>query len=135
MNKKVHLSINAVDMKKSLEFYTALFGVEPAKSKETYIKFDLEEPALNFTINKTDSVQGNRLNHLGLQVRASRDVTLEKSRLEKLGLDTRLEEGTDCCYAIQDKVWVKDPDGNAWEVFVVLAGGKSRSGKDSKCCV
>jgi len=27
---------------------------------------------------------------------------------------------TNCCYATQDKAWVRDPDGNEWEVFVVL---------------
>jgi len=27
---------------------------------------------------------------------------------------------TNCCYALQDKTWVHDPDGNEWEVFVVL---------------
>ena len=27
---------------------------------------------------------------------------------------------TTCCYAVQDKAWVNDPDGNEWEVFVVL---------------
>ncbi|HEX8072026.1 MAG TPA: hypothetical protein VF546_18905 [Pyrinomonadaceae bacterium] len=25
-----------------------------------------------------------------------------------------------CCYALQDKTWVRDPDGNEWEAFVVL---------------
>ncbi len=33
---------------------------------------------------------------------------------------TRDEMQTNCCYATQDKTWVKDPDGNEWEVFVVL---------------
>ncbi|MBW4677403.1 MAG: hypothetical protein KME52_26415 [Desmonostoc geniculatum HA4340-LM1] len=32
------------------------------------------------------------------------------------------EDNTDCCYALQDKVWVTDPDGNRWEVFVVKVG-------------
>ena len=37
--------------------------------------------------------------------------------------------GTDCCYARQDKAWVRDPDGNEWEVFVV---SKTTSLKDNR---
>lgn len=35
------------------------------------------------------------------------------------GLETREEMGIVCGYALQDKSWVTDPDGNQWEVFVV----------------
>jgi hypothetical protein len=39
---------------------------------------------------------------------------------------------TNCCYAIQDKTWVRDPDGNRWEVFVVLEDNLPET---SKVCV
>ena len=134
MSKKVHVALNTQDITKSVEFYKALFGVEPTKLKESYAKFDLEEPAVNFTLNQVKEVEGNHISHLGIQVKASKEIFKEKDRLEKLGLQTLLEEKTDCCYALQDKVWVKDPDGNAWEVFVVLADGEQRTSKGSSCC-
>ena len=80
----------------------------------------MTKPPLNLTLNETTQVTGNSLNHLGIEVRLSSDVRDQADRLKQLGLDTLLEETTTCCYAIQDKVWVKDPDGNAWETFVVL---------------
>ena len=134
MSKKIHLAINTVSIEKSVEFYKALFGVEPTKLKESYAKFDLEEPAVNFTLNQVEAVEGNRVSHMGIQVMASKEIYKEKDRLEKLGLETLLEEKTDCCYALQDKVWVKDPDGNAWEVFVVLRDGEKRKSESSSCC-
>jgi len=38
---------------------------------------------------------------------------------------------TSCCYALQDKAWVRDPDGNEWEVFTVLANVEQ---SDNSCC-
>lgn len=43
-----------------------------------------------------------------------------RERWRQAGLVTRDEMQTDCCYALQDKAWVQDPDGNEWEVFAVL---------------
>ena len=40
-----------------------------------------------------------------------------KTRLEKEGFFAREEMDTTCCYAVQDKFWVTDPDGNEWEFF------------------
>jgi hypothetical protein len=41
---------------------------------------------------------------------------------------------TNCCYAIQDKTWVTDPDGNEWEVFVVLEDNLSETDQSISCC-
>ena len=133
-NKKIHLALNTADLSRSVKFYEALFGVKPTKLKEKYAKFDLIEPAVNFTLNQVERVEGNHISHLGIQVKTSKEVFSEKSRLETLGLKTLLEEDVDCCYALQDKVWVKDPDGNAWEIFVVLQEGENRKSENSTCC-
>lgn len=135
MSKKMHLALNVTNIKKSIEFYQALFQVEPVKSKEGYAKFDLNSPALNFTLNEVKEVTGNSIGHLGIQVYAGEDILKEKKRLEILGLQTMLEEQTNCCYALQDKVWVQDPDGNAWEVFVVLKDSEVMRSEKSECCV
>ncbi|HEY8074614.1 MAG TPA: VOC family protein, partial [Labilithrix sp.] len=74
--------------------------------------------------------------HFGIQVASSEDVAAAWARFKGAGLSTRTEENTSCCYALQDKVWVKDPDGNEWEVFVVK-GDTDRMSDDPKatsCC-
>src|SRR6185295_7503907 len=56
----------------------------------------------------------------GIQVASTDDVLTIRNRWADSGLITRDEMQTNCCYATQDKTWVRDPDGNEWEVFVVL---------------
>jgi hypothetical protein len=98
-----------------------MFGVEPSKVRIGYAKFDLEFPSLNLTLNEAgQNVSQGRLSHLGIQVGSTEDVLKVKQYWEELGLTARDEMNVSCCYAIQDKTWVKDPDGNEWEVFVVL---------------
>lgn len=116
---KPHLAINVKNLDQSIQFYTNLFGVEPVKVKPKYAKFDLEKPALNFTINEGGEVTGG-LNHLGIQVVSTQNVLEAKERLHKAGLATFDEMNTNCCYARQDKIWITSPDGHRWEVFTVL---------------
>ena len=54
------------------------------------------------------------------RVSSTEDVLAVRQRWIQEGLITRDEMSTVCCYALQDKTWVRDPDGNEWEVFVVL---------------
>lgn len=117
---KLHLALNTARFEDSVRFYEALFGMPPTRLKDGYAKFDVANPALNLTLNRVREVTGNRVSHLGIQVPLASAVMEEKRRLEVLGLSTRLERGAECCYSVQDKVWVNDPDGNAWEVFAVL---------------
>ncbi|GAF24655.1 lactoylglutathione lyase [Bacillus sp. JCM 19047] len=81
------------------------------------MKFLTTEPNLNLTLTQVDEVQGNIINHLGVQVNSKEEVLMHKERLEKEGFFAREEMNTNCCYAIQDKFWVTDPDGNEWEYF------------------
>lgn len=117
---KVHLALNVNDVDASVGFYKAMFGVEPVKHKPGYAKFDILEPALNLTLNYVGPVkEQGALNHLGVQVPSTEAVLSAKERLTRAGLATFDEMGTDCCYALQDKIWITDPDGYRWEVFVV----------------
>ncbi len=116
---KTHVALNTEKMEESIRFYQAFFGREPVKVKPGYAKFELSEPGLNFTLNQGKVVDQGALNHLGIQVETSEEVRQAAKRLESAGLATWEEEGTDCCYALQDKVWVKDPNGYGWEIFVV----------------
>ena len=120
---KTHLALNTAHFDQSVAFYRAFFGAEPVKHKPGYAKFDLEEPPLNLTLNHTErQVVAGALNHLGVQVADTETVVAAARRLKEEGLATFEEHDTDCCYALQDKVWVQDPDGNRWEVFVVKVG-------------
>lgn len=120
---KTHVALNVTDIEKSVEFYRAMFGVAPVKHKPDYAKFDLTNPALNLTLTSASSLNlGGTLSHLGVQVESPLDVQAATKRLNEAGLTTFVESDTDCCYALQDKVWVTDPDGNRWEIFVVKVG-------------
>lgn len=120
---KVHVALNVNDFDRSVQFYRAMFGLEPVKLKRGYAKFDVSEPALNLTLNYTGPVKEiGALNHLGVQVNSTEAVLQAKERLHNSGLATFDEMGTDCCYALQDKIWVTDPNGYRWEIFVVKIG-------------
>lgn len=117
---RAHLSINVRNLKKTVEFYSKVFGVKPQKKSETYAKFDLKEPSLNFSMHEvTDGRIASRVNHLGIEVMNVKEVTKWQKKLTKFKIKTLVEEGTDCCFALQDKFWFQDPDGNSWEVFFV----------------
>ena len=117
---KAHLALNVRNVEQSIQFYRKLFGIEPSKVRTGYAKFDVHNPPLNFTLNEGPVKTRGALSHLGIQVLSTADVLATRQRWNDAGLPTRDEMQTDCCYATQDKTWVRDPDGNEWEVFVVL---------------
>ncbi|CAN5323818.1 ArsI/CadI family heavy metal resistance metalloenzyme [soil metagenome] len=131
---KTHLSINVSNVEKSIEFYKNLFGIEPMKVRLDYAKFDIANPPLNFTINQRSFNEGGSLSHLGLQVESTEEVLEMGKRWQERGLITLDEMKTDCCYALQDKTWVQDPDGNRWEVFTVLENTEPQENAASSCC-
>lgn len=134
---KPHLSLNVSDIEASVAFYEKAFGIQATKRRPGYAKFDLASPALNLTMQEVPP-SGINASHFGIQVSSTEDVEAAVAAFEAAGLKTLKEEKTSCCYAVQDKVWVEDPDGNAWEVFVVLGeadqmGGSVRS-EGGACC-
>ena len=151
---KPHISLNVKNVGESVDFYKKLFGVEPMKfikgnttthsivreqAGETsekprtgYAKFDVENPPLNFVLNEVPFSAGGTLSHLGIQVATTDDVLKTRERWIESGVLTVDEMKVDCCYALQDKTWARDPDGNEWEVFVVLENRES-TGEDCSC--
>lgn len=118
---RVHVSINTSNVERSLPFYRTLFGQEPTKVRPGYAKFEVAEPPVNFTLNENSNFQqGGTISHFGIQVKSTNEVLAAKERFIESGLTTFSEDEVTCCYAVQDKVWVTDADGNNWEVFVVL---------------
>lgn len=130
--KYVHIGINVTNLEASIAFYSKVFGVSPIKVEPTYSKFLLEQPGLNFTLNVKDEVNGNQVNHFGFQVETQEEIDHHKQRLEQEGFFAREERDTTCCYALQDKFWITDPDGNEWEFFYTKA---DRGVQSEGCCV
>lgn len=117
---KTHVALRVTDLDRSIAFYRAMFDAQPVKHKPDYAKFDLENPGLNLTLNVGDAIDRHgSLSHLGVQVDSTQAVRDAIARFKTAGLATFEEQDTDCCYALQDKVWVTDPDGNRWEIFVL----------------
>lgn len=131
---KTHISLNVSNVTESVEFYKKMLGVEPFKLKADYAKFDVANPPLNLTMNQINFEKGGSLSHLGLQVESTEEVLEMGKRWQENGLITLEEMKTDCCYALQDKTWVQDPDGNRWEVFVVLESNENKDIVASACC-
>lgn len=117
---KAHLSLKVRSVGQSVEFYRQMLGIEPSKVRTGYAKFDVHNPPLNLALNEAPITTGGALSHLGIQVASTDDVLATRQRWNDAGLLTRDEMQTNCCYAVQNKTWVRDPDGNQWEVFVVL---------------
>jgi catechol 2,3-dioxygenase-like lactoylglutathione lyase family enzyme len=133
---KAHISINVSNLDRSIAFYRKLLGIEPLKVRRGYAKFDVANPPLNLAMN--ESAPGgeggvSRLSHLGIQVDSTEAVLAMRTRWAEAGLAPRDEMQTTCCYAVQDKTWVSDPDGNEWEVFVVLEDGLPET-RSTACC-
>ncbi len=117
---RVQLALNVDDLDAAVEFYRALFNVEPAKRKPGYANFAVVEPPLKLVLIENPG-KGGSINHLGVEVESSEQVHGEIGRLTERGLFTEEEINTTCCFATQDKVWVTGPNSERWEVYTVLA--------------
>jgi catechol 2,3-dioxygenase-like lactoylglutathione lyase family enzyme len=131
---KTHISLNVSNVSESVEFYKKMLGVEPLKLRADYAKFDVQNPPLNLTMNQIAVEKGGSLSHLGLQVESTEEVLDMAKRWQENGLVTLDEMRTDCCYSLQDKTWVSDPDGNRWEVFTIIENTEGKDIAASACC-
>ena len=132
---KAHVAINVKNVPASIDFYRRLFGIEPSKVRTGYAKFDVANPPLNFTLNQCPESVSGALSHLGIQMKSTTDVLAVRRKWEEKGLLPRDEMQTECCYGLQDKAWVRDPDGNEWEVFAVLQDNlPEKPAIEKSCC-
>jgi catechol 2,3-dioxygenase-like lactoylglutathione lyase family enzyme len=128
---KAHVALNVKNVERSTEFYRKMLGLEPSKVRRGYAKFDVMNPPLNLTLNEVPFGERGALSHMGIQVASTGDVLAMREQWGEAGLVTLDEMQTNCCYALQDKTWVHDPDGNEWEVFVVLEDNLAET---TTCC-
>ncbi|AVT32457.1 glyoxalase/bleomycin resistance/dioxygenase family protein [Plantactinospora sp. BC1] len=137
---RVQLALRVSDLEGSVAFYSKLFGVEPAKRRPGYANFAIEQPPLKLVLLEGAPDQPTVMDHLGVEVFDGAEVAAATERLTQSGLITLTENDTSCCYAVQDKVWVRGPGNEPWEVYVVKGDsdqyGKSadaQPGADGNC--
>lgn len=132
---RVQLALRVADLEGSIAFYAKLFGVEPAKRRPGYANFAIEEPPLKLVLLEGEAGQPTVMDHLGVEVFSTDEVEAATKRLTDAGLITVTEDNTACCYAVQDKVWVRGPGDEPWEVYVVKADADNLTrATDSTCC-
>lgn len=117
--RKFHVSLNVRDLDHSVVFYRVLFNRAPARYYPDYAKFELEDPPLVLSLNPSATVGGGALNHAGLRVASSEELVEIQRRVEEAGFTTIREDGVACCYALQTKFWIPDPDQTMWEVYTL----------------
>ncbi|MFG1661362.1 ArsI/CadI family heavy metal resistance metalloenzyme [Micromonospora chersina] len=132
---RVQLALRVSDLEGSVAFYSKLFGVEPAKRRPGYANFAVENPPLKLVLLEGEADQPTVMDHLGVEVFSTDEVNAATRRLTDSGLITLEENDTECCYALQDKVWVRGPGNEPWEVYTVKAdSGQREKATGSACC-
>jgi catechol 2,3-dioxygenase-like lactoylglutathione lyase family enzyme len=125
---RVQLALNVDDIDQAIAFYSKLFATEPAKVRPGYANFAVAEPPLKLVLIENPG-HGGTLNHLGVEVASTDEVSAAQARLRGEGLATATEDQVSCCFAVQDKVWVDDPNGAPWEIYTVLADADTPAGQ------
>lgn len=121
MPSAIHVSLNVSDLAKSVEFYRGLFG-EPRKHKTDYAKFVSPDPEIHLALQPglPAGAAHGALAHLGIRVDSLDQVRRWRIDLKTRGIVSEEEKREACCYAVQEKFWLADPDGNRWEIYTVL---------------
>lgn len=135
---RTHISLYVKSIDETVNFYTKFFNAPAAKVQDDYAKFELDEPALTISFVKKEEASSIGAGHFGIQVKTKEELN-EKLNLARGNKLVETEElDTACCYAIQDKFWVKDPDGYEWEVYQFITDSDKMSDKSEAkaeaCC-
>ncbi len=136
---RVQLALNVADLDASIEFYTKLFQTPPAKIRDGYANFAIADPPLKLVLF-TGMGEPGSLNHIGVEVETTDEVSAVIARTQAIGMDQDVQENTTCCFAVQDKTWIKGPE-NDWEFYTVLGdaavmacGVETEPAATSQCC-
>jgi catechol 2,3-dioxygenase-like lactoylglutathione lyase family enzyme len=132
---RIQLALNVSDLDKAIEFYSKFFKSEPAKVRAGYANFAIEEPPLKLVLIANEGTPGS-INHLGVEVFTTEEVTEATKYLTEVGMKTRVEEDATCCFAVQSKVWVNGVDRMPWEIYTVLGDSQTPNDieGDGTCC-
>lgn len=131
----MHVALEVADLERSTAFYRALLGLPAAKEHDDLVKFEVADPPLVLSLQPArGSVARGALSHLGIRLPSAASLLAARERLEAAGVALREEPNAVCCYAVQDKLWATDPDGNPWEFYVLLADAEVHSAPGAECC-
>jgi catechol-2,3-dioxygenase len=136
MRTRVHISLPVRDLTASTQFYENLFGTPPTKLKADYANFRLDSPGLHLALVSSPNPEGtpSGASHFGVELFEAEDLAAWRARLEKAEIPTTIEEGVTCCYAVADKAWATDPEGNRWEFWVRQEEAETMAEEPSECC-
>lgn len=113
-----HVGIYVQDLPAAVEQYKKILGLEPAKVKADYAKFELADPPVILALNLGG--EPGTVHHLGIRYPETDRVATELKRTKMEGVTVLEQQGTTCCYAKSDKFWVRDADGMPWEMYTLL---------------
>jgi catechol 2,3-dioxygenase-like lactoylglutathione lyase family enzyme len=113
-----HVALYVKDIDAAVERYRKILGIEPAKVKHDYAKFEITDPPVILSLNRGG--EPGKVSHLGIRYAGNGEMATERVRTKNEGLDQLLQEGTTCCYAKANKFWVRDADQVAWEMYSLL---------------
>src|SRR5579864_9743228 len=91
---RVQLALNVSDLEAAVDFYSKLFGARPAKRRPGYANFAIAEPPLKLVLLEGEAGQATIMDHLGVEVETTDQVTAATERLAGEGLATATEEDT-----------------------------------------
>ena len=131
---KMHLSLATRDLDASVAFYAALLQRPPVKRLDDYALFVLEDPGLELALDLDRIAAAGSGEHYGLVVGSTEAVDAQADRLRLAGYDVDVEREETCCYAVQTKAWVADPEGRRWETYVVHEESDARDAAETGCC-
>lgn len=128
-----HVALTVKDLPTAIEHYKKILGIEPAKVRADYAKFEIADPPVILSLNPGPGQPGT-VSHLGIRYTDSEQVVAEQTRTQTAGVAVREQVGTTCCYAKADKFWVHDADGMGWEMYTLLEDADVHSLPDNACC-
>ena len=129
-----HVALTVKDLSTAIEQYKKILGIEPAKVKPDYAKFELSNPPVILSLNPGPGEPGT-VSHLGIRYADSETMGTELQRTKAHDMSTREQVSTTCCYAKANKFWLTDADGMPWEMYTLLDDAEVHSTPDTTCCV
>lgn len=133
---RLQLALNVADLDEAIDFYSRMFGSEPAKVRPGYANFAIADPPLKLVLFAGEGDPGS-INHLGVEAEVAAEVVAADARLSDAGLATTGVGDAVCCYADKTETWVQGPDGQRWEWYVKRADSEQLAGvalAGAGCC-
>jgi catechol 2,3-dioxygenase-like lactoylglutathione lyase family enzyme len=136
--RRFHLSLDVRDLEASIAFYRDLLDTAPDKRYARFARFTTDAPPLVLSLVANPRAGGppgrQRVSHLGLRIESPAELDDARRRLAAAGYDLREEPESRCCYALQSKLWITDPDGNEWELYRLLEDLETSGDDTAGCC-